>query len=471
MTLTADGRRLDGRIAEQLRAGIRGSLVMPGDDGYDEARSLWNGMIDRRPAAIARCLGVEDIRAALAVARAHGLTLSVRGGGHNVTGNAAVDDGLMIDLSAMRGIRVQPDGSMVRLEPGVTLGELDRETQAHGLAVPAGVVTSTGVSGLTLGGGIGWLMRRHGLTIDRLRSVDVVAADGALVRASDDEHPDLFWGVRGGGGNFGIVSSFEFEAVPVGPEVVAGLLVFALEDAPEVLRRYATWAATAPDSITTIVVLRTVLPGPSFPTELHGRRVLNVGLTHAGPMDVAERDIAPLRALGRPLLDLVDRRPFLAQQQLFEASVPWGHRYYWKTANLPSLSDGAIDLLVEHAESAPQPWSYTILFQLGGAVGRMDPDATAYEDRRAAFTVNINGVGTEPDGDAGIMSWARSQWDALRPHALPGGYVNFLMDEGAGRVESVFGPAKFARLIDLKRRWDPDNVFRLNQNIPPTASP
>jgi FAD/FMN-containing dehydrogenase len=466
MTLTVDTRIDDAAIGE-IRSRLRGDVLGPDDVGYDAARSLWNGMIERRPAVIARCQGVEDIRRALAFARARGLLVSVRGGGHNVTGNAVADGGLMVDLSAMRSIRIEPGSRMVRVEPGVPIGELDRETQAHGLAVPAGIVTTTGVAGLTLGGGIGWLMRRHGLTIDRLRSVDVVTASGELVRASEGEHADLFWGIRGGGGNFGVVTSFEFEAVAVGPEVVAGALVWPIEKAPDVLRRYAAWSEEAPEDVTTIPVLRTVLPVATFPPELHGRRVLVIAVTHAGPVESGDRAIAPLRALGEPILDLVRRKPFREQQAMFDASVPWGHRYYWKTSFLPGLADGAIDVLVDSAVNAPQPWSYTILFQLGGAIGRLAAADTAYEDRSAAFAVNFNGMGAAPDEDRAAIDWARGQWEALRAHALPSGYVNFLMDEGQERVASVFGPEKYDRLTALKARWDPDNVFRLNQNVPP----
>ena len=473
MMETAPGRQSGGTVIEapaidELRDSLRGQLVAPGEPGYDDARRVWNGDIDRRPAFIVRCTGVADVRAGLAFSRQHGLLVSIRGGGHNVSGSAVAEGGLMLDLSPMRTVRIDPARRLVRVDPGVTLGELDRETQGHGLAVPAGIVTTTGVAGLTLGGGIGWLMRRHGLTSDRLRSADVLTADGELHVIGDDREPDLFWAIRGGGGNFGIVTSFEFEAPRVGPEVLAGMVLYPLEDGVEVLRAYRAWAEQAPEEVTTILALRTVLPLPAIPAALHGRRVVQVGACHLGEPEEAERSLASLRRLhGVPLLDTIARKPFLAHQRAFEASVPWGHGYYWKSLFLDRLEDPAIELLVERAASATQPWSYVIVFELGGAVARVPEEACAYSGRSAGFAVNINGV-WEPGADGSAeRAWTRDLFEALAPHASGGVYVNFLGNEGEERVRAAYGAVKYERLVELKTRYDPENVFRLNQNIPP----
>jgi len=466
---TGDVTRLDAAAVTALRADLRGDVVLPDDDGYAAARRIWNGMIDRRPAAIARCAGAADVRAALAFADREGLDVSVRGGGHNVAGTSLADGALLIDLSAMRSIRVDPAGSTVRVEPGVRLGELDRETQAFGLAVPIGIATETGLAGLALGGGIGWLMRRHGLTSDSLVSADVVTADGTLVHASDRENADLFWGLRGGGGNFGIVTSFEFRAYRVGPEVLAGPVIYALDDAPDILRRYRDWAASAPDDAASIPVLRTVLPLASMPAELHGRRVLQVVACHLGDPADAERDLRPLRELGRPLLDRLERRPFRALQSMFDAGVPHGKRNYWKSEFLGGLSDGLIDAIVSAAAHAPGPWPFMNLFQLGGAIGRVPADATAYGDRDAAFALNIVGMGEDPAGDAGVISWVRETWTAALPYSTGHVYVNFLGEEGDERVRAAYDVGHYARLADLKSRWDPGNRFRHNQNVRPAT--
>lgn len=465
-----DATPLDAGVAAALRASLRGDVLLPDDPRYGAARQIWNGMIDRRPAAIARCTGAADVRAALGFADREGLDVSVRGAGHNIAGTALADGALLIDLTPMRSIRVDPASSTVRVEPGVRLGELDREAQAFGLAVPIGIATETGVAGLTLGGGIGWLMRRHGLTCDNLVSADVVTADGALVHASERENADLFWGLRGGGGNFGIVTSFEFRAHRVGPEVLAGPVIYALDDAPEVLRRYREWAADAPDDAATIPVLRTVLPLPSMPAELHGRRVLQVVGCHVGDAGVAERDLRPLRELGRPLLDRLERRPFVALQSMFDAGVPACKRNYWKSEFLGGLPDGLIDAMVAAIAAAPGPWPFMNFFQLGGAVGRVQPGATAYGDRGAAFALNIVGMGEDPAGDADVISWVRDTWAAALPFSTGHVYVNFLGNEGDERVRAAYDARHYARLGGLKARWDPGNRFHHNQNIRPAAA-
>jgi FAD/FMN-containing dehydrogenase len=451
-----------------LAGSFAGELIAPGDGAYDEARAVWNGAIDRRPALIARCAGAPDVAAALRHARDRDLVVAVRGGGHGVGGHAVCDDGIVIDLSAMRAIAVDPVARTARAQGGVLWGELDAATQEHGLATVGGIVTHTGIAGLTLGGGIGWLMRRHGATVDNLLAAEVVTADGELLRASAGEHAELFWGLRGGGGNFGVVTAFEYRLHAVGPTVLAGPIYYALEDAPAALRFYRDLAAEAPDELTTILNLRRAPPLDFLPAELHGRHVLTVAVCWAGAIEEGERALAPLRAFGRPLVDAVAPRPYVELQQLFNPAVPHGWHYYWKSCELPPLSDGAIDTLVEHAARIVSPRSYIIVFQLGGAIARVGEHDTAYGQRDAAHNVNINAVCL--DGDPAReehADWTRDCFAALEPFSTGRAYVNFLGDEGQARVRAAYGEERYARLVALKRTHDPDNVFRLNQNIDP----
>jgi FAD/FMN-containing dehydrogenase len=456
------------RAISTLADRFAGELLRPGDPGYEDARQVWNGAIDRRPALIARCAGVPDVVAALRHARDHDLLVAVRGGGHGVAGQAVCDDGIVIDLSPMRGIAVDPAGRTARAQGGVLWGELDAATQAHGLATVGGIVTHTGIAGLTLGGGIGWLMRRHGATVDNLLAAEVVTADGAVLRASADEHPELFWGLRGGGGNFGVVTSFEYRLHEVGPTVLAGPLFYALDDAPEVLRFYRELIAAAPDDLTTIVNLRRAPALPFVPAELHGRPVVAVIVCYTGALARGERVLAPLRRFGRPLLDAIAPRPYVELQQLFNPGVPHGWHYYWKSWELPPLSDGAIDALAEHTARLTSPRSYVIVFQLGGAIARVGEHETAYGQRDATHNVNISAVwlADDPARDDHVR-WTRECYAALEPFATGRAYVNFLADEGRQRVRAAYGEERYARLVAVKRAHDPDNVFRLNQNIDP----
>ena len=456
------------RSISGLAGSFTGELLAPGDAGYDDARQVWNGAIDRRPGLIARCAGVADVVAALRHAREHELLVAVRGGGHGVAGLAVCDDGIVIDLSPMRGIAVDSAGRTARAQAGVLWGELDAATQADGLATVGGIVTHTGIAGLTLGGGIGWLMRRHGATVDNLLSAEVVTADGAVLRASADEHPELFWGLRGGGGNFGIVTSFEYRLHPVGPTVLAGPIFYALEDGAEALRFYRDYITEAPDELTTIVMLRQAPALPFVPTELHGRPVVMVTACYAGPVERGEEVLAPLRRFGRPLVDAIAPRPYVELQQLFNPGVPHGWHYYWKSWELPPLQDAAIDTLVEQAHRITSPRSYVIVFQLGGALARVGEHDTAFGQRDAAHDVNINAVWLpdDPARDEHVR-WARECYAALEPFATGRTYVNFLADEGQQRVRAAYGEERYARLVALKRAHDPENVFRLNQNIDP----
>jgi FAD binding domain-containing protein/berberine-like enzyme len=456
------------RSISGLADSFSGELLAPGDAGYDEARQVWNGAIDRRPGLIARCAGVADVVAALRHAREHELLVAVRGGGHGVAGLAVCDDGIVIDLAPMRGIAVDSAARTARAQAGVLWGELDAATQAAGLATVGGIVTHTGIAGLTLGGGIGWLMRRYGATVDNLLSAEVVTADGAVLRASADEHPELFWGLRGGGGNFGIVTSFEYRLHPVGPTVLAGPILYALEDGPEVLRFYRDYIAEAPDELTTIVMLRRAPALPFVPAELHGRPVVMVVACYAGPVERGEEVLAPLRRFGRPLVDAIAPRPYVELQAMFNPGVPHGWHYYWKSWELPPLQDAAIDTLVEQAHRITSPRSYVIVFQLGGALARVGEHDTAFGQRDAAHDVNINAVWLpdDPARDEHVR-WARECYAALEPFATGRTYVNFLADEGQQRVRAAYGEERYGRLVALKRAHDPENVFRLNQNIDP----
>jgi len=456
---------LDPAAFGELEQGFRGTLVRPGDPTYDEHRRVWNGSIDRHPALIARCAGVADVIAAVRFGRATGLLVAVRSGGHSFPGQSTCDDGLVIDLSPMRGIRVDPEAQTVRAQAGVLLGELDRETQAFGKAVPAGIVTHTGMAGLTLGGGIGWLQRKYGLTIDQLRSVDMVTADGEFVKASSDENADLFWGIRGAGGNFGVVTEFEFQLNPLGPIVMAGAVFWPMEDSPKVLRFYRDWIAEAPDELTTIVVHRHAPPLPIIPRGLIGKPVVVVAACYAGPVEDGERILRPLREFGPPVLDLCEPKPFVAHQAMFDPSFPAGQWYYFRSANLGELSDDVIDIVADHARRKTSTLTAFPIFQLGGAIARVGEDETAFNGRTSGFTINVNATTATAEGFDEEREWSRGLWSALEPYHT-GVYVNFLMDEGEERIRQAYGPARYDRLKALKRRYDPDNFFRLNQNIP-----
>ena len=453
---------------ERLRDSIRGPVIDPDDEGYDTARAIWNGAIDRRPAFIARCTGVADVVAAVRFARERDLLVAVRSGGHGVAGHGLCDGGLVIDLSPMKGIRVDPALRTGRAEAGVLWGELDRETQLHGLATVGGIVTHTGIAGLTLGGGIGWLMRKHGATVDNLLSVDLVTAEGELLTASGDENPELFWGIRGGGGNFGVVTSFEYRLHPVGPLVLAGPIFHPLEDAREVLAFYREFIAEAPDELTTIFDLSVAPSLPFLPEELHGKALVMVGACYAGAPEDGIELVRPLKEFGNPIVDLLEPKPYTALQSMFDPFVPHGWNRYWKSVELPPLTDDAIDTLVEHVSALTSPKSYCIVFQLGGALACVGEDETAFGQRDAAHNVNINAVWTEddPEGDRHV-AWARDFFSAMQPHARGRVYVNFLGDEGAERVRQAYGDRQYERLVELKRAYDPTNFFRLNQNIEP----
>ncbi|MFC5237494.1 FAD-binding oxidoreductase [Pseudonocardia zijingensis] len=450
--------------------GFRGELITADHADYDTARAVWNGAVDRRPRLVARCSGTEDVAAAVRFARDHDLEIAVRGGGHNVAGIAVCDDGLVVDLSAMRAVSVDPAAGTARVQGGALWGDVDHASQAHGLATTGGIVSHTGVAGLTLGGGIGHLMRSHGLAVDNLLAAEVVTADGSVVLASANEHPDLFWALRGGGGNFGVVTSFRFALHAVGPTVLAGPVFWAAEDTDALLRFYRDFVGDAPDELGTIVRLGTVPPLPVVAEELHWRPAVAVTCCWSGAVDDGERAVAELRRFGTPLVDLISPTPYVAFQSGIDSTVPHGWHYYWKGTNLAGLSDDVITVIADHAYRAGSPRSYAALFHIGGAVARVPREATAYGSRDAAHVMSIDGVWLpEESGEhaAAETAWARRFLEALRPHHA-GVYVNFLdADDGTGRVREAYGDRTYRRLAEVKAEYDPDNAFHHNKNIRP----
>jgi hypothetical protein len=457
---------VDGADLRKLSASFKGELVGPGHPTYDEDRRVWNGSIDRFPALIARCSGVADVMAAIRFARSTGLPVAVRGGGHSLPGLSVCDGGIVVDLAPMKGIEVDPVARTAKVRAGALWGELDRETQAVGLATTGGIVSHTGVAGLTLGGGIGWLHRKHGLTIDQLVSARLITAEGELVRASEAENPDLFWGLRGGGGNFGIVTEFEFRLHPVGPIVLAGPIFWPAEKAPALLRFYREWCAGTPDELMTIVIQRKAPALPSVTRELHGQPVVAVSCCYAGAVEEGEAVVRPLKAFDSPVLDLCQPKPYTAHQGMLDASFPHGWWYYLRACDVGALTDGVIDVMVEYGSRIVSPTTSVSLFQMGGAVARVDDSETAFNGRAAGFTFNINGNSRTAEGFEAEREWTRAYWSALAPYQTSV-YVNFLMDEGPERIRRAYGAQKYERLKALKRTYDPTNFFRLNQNIPP----
>ena len=450
----------------QLRAGLRGRACIAGEAGYDEARTIWNAMFDRRPGLILRCAGAADVMRAVDFARRHELLLAVRGGAHNIAGNAVCEGGLMIDLSPMKSVRVAPAARKAWVEPGVTLGELDKETQAFALAVPTGINSTTGVAGLTLGGGFGWITRKFGLTIDNLVAADVVTADGKLVQASARENPDLFWALRGGGGNFGIVTAFEFQLHPLGPEVLSGLLVHPLDAAADVLKAYRRIVSAAPDELTCWVVMRKAPPFPFLPPEWHGREILALALCYCGEASEGARTVAELRSLGKPIADVVSPHPFTGWQAAFDPLLTPGARNYWKTHNFLELADGAIEAVLAAMRRLPGPECEAFIAHLGGAMSRVPLDATAYPIRQPHFVMNVHTRWREKAQDEAAIKWARELFEAAAPFAAGSAYVNFMPADEGGRVAEAYG-TNYRRLAQVKERYDPENLFRINQNIRP----
>lgn len=456
----------DTTIAE-LQMHLRGSLLRPGDAGYDAARTIWNGLIDKKPALIARCAGTADVIACVNFARTHGIDLAIRSGGHNVAGNSLCDGGLVIDLSLMRGVQVDPQARLAHIQPGITLGDLDHETQVFGLATPTGMVSKTGIAGLTLGGGDGWLSRKYGWACDNLLSVDIVTADGQLVTASEQKHADLFWGIRGGSGNFGVVTSFTFQLHPVGPTVMAGMVLYPMEQAHEVLHFYRAFAAAAPDELTTATLLRMAPRTPFLPQHIHGKPVIGIGACYCGSIEEGERVMRPLLDFGTPIANTISPMPYVRFQTILDAASPDGLHYYAKSDYLPELSDASIETMISYANRLTSPLTAILMVQLGGAISRVDEHATAAGNRNAEFILNMQASWQPRDEPSRHIQWTREFSSAMRSFSTGGTYVNMMSpDENEDRVAAAYG-ANYDRLLTLKSKYDPTNLFRVNHNIKP----
>lgn len=466
---TLDGREieLDQQMVGGLRMRLRGPVLLPGDAGFEEARTLWNGMIERQPALVARCLGTADVIEAVRFAREHELLLCIKAGGHNIAGLAAADGALMIDLSPMRGVWVEPGRKIAHAQAGCLLGDLDRETQLHGLATVLGFISLTGCAGLTLGGGFGYLTRRFGWTCDNVLGMDVVTAEAKLVRASRDENADLFWGLRGGGGNFGLVTGIDYALHPVGQEIVGGAVAWPASAAEDVLELYRSLAEAAPRELTLVALMRPAPPAPWLPPEMHGKPIVIILACHSGDPAEGERLVAPIKAFGKPVGDVLVRRPYAQLQSMLDATQPKGKRYYWKSEYLAGVEPELCDELIAHAGRIRSPHAAIALFQLGGALNELDEDHSPAGNRQARYVFNITGAWDRPEEDAANIEWARAAWTGMKRFSTGGTYLNFLTgDEGDERTAAALGNA-LPRLAGIKRAWDPQNVFRTNRNIRP----
>lgn len=455
-------------VIDDFKSRLRGQLIQPNDAGYDEARKIWNAMIDKKPGMIVHCAGAADVMASVAFARDHELLLAIRGGGHNIAGSALCDGGLVIDLSGMRSVRIDPDLRRAWVEGGATLADVDHEAQAFGLATPLGINSTTGVGGLTLGGGFGWLSRTLGLAVDNLVSADIITADGRRLKVSAGNEPDLFWAIRGGGGNFGVVTSFEFQLHPVGPQITAGLIVYPFEQARQVLTQYRDYVNRMPAELAAWGVLRKAPPLPFLPASVHGENVVVLAVFSPLKQDDIMGAIEPLRAFGQPVGEHLGSMPYTAWEQAFDPLLTPGARNYWKSHNLTQLSDDAVDTLIRYAGTLPSPQCEIFLGLLGGKASEPAPDATAYPHRNALYAMNVHARWTEPGDDAACIAWSRELFSAMAPHAAGSVYINFMTQEEGARISEAYG-ANYERLAQIKKRYDPHNLFRSNQNIRPSA--
>ncbi len=447
-----------------LRAEMRGAVMLPNEDGFEEARTVWNGMIDREPGLVVQPLGTSDVKAAVEFAANRGLLISIKGGGHQIGGLAVADGALLVDMSQMRHVHVDPEARTVRVGAGCLLTDVDRECQRHSLAFPTGINSTTGIAGLTLGGGFGWITRKHGMTVDNLISIQIVTADGEILTASPDRHPDLFWACTGGGGNFGIVSSFEFRLHPVGPEVLSGLIVHPLEDGPELLRNYREISESAPDELTVWTVMRKAPPLPFIPEDWHGRGVMVFAVCYCGDMVEGEKAVAELRALGTPIADVVGPHPYTGWQAAFDPLLTPGARNYWKSQDFLDLTEETIAHLLDAAENLPDDQTEIVLPHLGGAMSRVSAGDTAFPQRNAHFTMNLHTRWEDPSKDDACISWARTLSEKVASQSTGSVYVNFMPEDEADRIHSAYG-ANMERLRRVKGQYDPGNLFRVNHNI------
>ena len=469
LTLDRDVRQVRQSDVDAFSAQLRGGAVNASHASYDAARKVWNGTVDRRPALIAHCLNEDDVQAALRFAATHNMLLSVRAGGHHIAGNAVAEGGLMIDLSGMKTVEVDVAKRTARVAAGALLADFDAAAQAHGLATPLGINSTTGVAGLTLGGGFGWLTRAHGMTIDNLLSATIVTADAKVRTVSATSEPDLFWAIRGGGGNFGVVTSFEFKLHPVGPEVYAGLVVYPFAQAKKVLRAWRDFTAKTPDALSVWTVLRKAPPLPFLPASAHGSEVVIFPLVFAGDVEAGQRAAAPVLEFGDPIASALGPSPYAGFQQAFDPLLTAGGRNYWKSNNFSSLSDAAIDVTIDAASRLPGPECEIFIAQLGGAMERVAPAATAFVGRDARYIMNVHGRWSDPADDGRVRAWARKVFEDAAPHATGSGYVNFLTEDEGERVAASYG-TNYARLQALKLRYDPSNLFRMNLNIVPARA-
>jgi FAD/FMN-containing dehydrogenase len=454
------------KAKEDIKGIVRGNILVPNDTGYEEARQIWNAMIDRRPALIAQCVQADDVPPVIQSARKNRLELAIRGAGHNIAGNSICDNGVTIDFSRMKSVRVNAGKRRAYVEPGATLANFDEAVQAQGLATPVGINSTTGIAGLTLGGGFGWLTRKYGMTIDNLVSVDMVTADGKKLRASENDNADLFWAIRGGGGNFGVVTQFEFQLFPVGPEIVAGLIVFPFSQAKQILTRYRQFVNSAPEELNVWVVLRKAPPLPFLPENVHGKEVVVLPIFYCGAAAEAEKLIAPIRAFGDAHGERLGSQPYVQWQKAFDPLLTPGARNYWKSHNFTEIADGALDSIIEYAGQLPSPQCEILIGLIAGAPNRVAPNAMAYGHRDARFVLNVHGRWDEAKDDQRCIGWAREFFNASKPYASAGAYVNFMTEEEGDRIAAAYG-ANYNRMVEIKRRYDPENVFHLNQNIKP----
>jgi FAD/FMN-containing dehydrogenase len=450
-------------------SGFKGPVFRPDDDGYDDARSVFNAMIDRRPVLIGRCTDADDVVLLVNLARENNLPISIYGGGHGVTGSAVVDAGICADMRGMKGISVDPEARTVRAEAGLTWGEFDAATQEHGLAVTGGRVSSTGIAGLALGSGSGWLERKLGFVCDNLIAAEVVTADGRKVMASDDENPDLFWALRGGGGNFGVVTAFHLRLHPIGPIVLGGMLIWPAHVAGELVRFYRDFIATARDEIGSALAFITAPPAPFVPEPVRGQPVVAIVICYAGPVEEGEEALRPLREFGPPGVDMVQPMPYVDVQRMIDDGNPKGLQNYWSAEFLAELPDEAIDVLVEHGNQPVSPLTQILLVPGGGAIARVDDDATAFGQRDAPWNTHFLSIWPDPADNERNIAYTRAIATAMKPWTTGRAYLNFIGDEGLGRVEAAYGPERYARLQAIKAVWDPTNLFRHNQNIPPAT--
>jgi FAD/FMN-containing dehydrogenase len=458
---------LSGEDIQAFRLLHRGPVIAPGEPGYDDSRQVWNAMIDRQPALVARCIGASDVIAAVKFARERNLLICIKGGGHNIAGLATADGALMLDLSLMRGVWVDTEKKIAHAQGGCLLGDVDRETQLHGLAAVLGFVSQTGIAGLTLGGGFGYLTKRWGYTSDNVVGMDLVTADGKLVRASESENADLFWGLQGGGGNFGVVTGIDYKLYPVGPEIVGGVVAWPQTEARKVLELYRKLAEEAPRELTLVTLMRPAPPAPWLPAEWHGKPIIGILACYSGDPAEGEKLVAPIKSFGEPIGDICIRRPYAQLQSLLDGTQPKGRRYYWKSEYLPAITPELCEKAMGQAAKIPSPHSAVIFFQLGGALKERDEAHSPAGNRDADYVLNLAGSWDQAADDQANVDWARSAWNDLKQFSTGGNYINFLTeDEGQERIDAALGRA-IERLREIKRKWDPDNFFRTNRNIAP----